>query len=67
MGPIGFLDSGVGGLTILDAVQHALPLYDTLYFGDSANTPYGNKDEETLYKFVEAGEAQWLKRYCRHK
>lgn len=59
MKPIGFLDSGVGGLTILDAVHKNMPEYDTLYFGDSLHAPYGNKDEKTLYELVSAG-TRWL-------
>lgn len=59
VGPIGFLDSGVGGLTILSEVQKSLPQYDMLYFGDSLHAPYGSKTEEELYKLVEQG-TRWL-------
>lgn len=59
MAPIGFLDSGVGGLTILEAAHKSMPEHDTLYFGDSLHAPYGNKDEETLYKLVSTG-TRWL-------
>lgn len=59
MHPIGFLDSGVGGLNILDEVQKIVPEYDSLYFGDSAHAPYGNKDQGTLYTLVETG-TRWL-------
>ena len=47
-GPIGVLDSGVGGLTIVRELQRILPGEDILYFGDSANCPYGNKTREEL-------------------
>jgi glutamate racemase len=46
---IGFFDSGVGGLTILHAVREILPQYDYVYFGDTANVPYGDKTEEEIY------------------
>lgn len=46
---IGFFDSGVGGLTILHAVRELLPQYDYIYFGDTANVPYGDKTEEEIY------------------
>jgi len=42
--PIGVFDSGVGGLSILRAVRHALPDEDLLYVADSANAPYGDRD-----------------------
>ncbi len=50
---IGFFDSGVGGFTILNAVRGALPEYDYLYYGDTANLPYGDKTEEEVYAFTE--------------
>jgi len=46
---IGFFDSGLGGLTILKAVRELLPEYDYLYFGDTANLPYGDKTEDEIY------------------
>lgn len=46
---IGFFDSGLGGLTILEAVRERLPAYDYLYYGDTANLPYGDKTEEEIY------------------
>lgn len=50
---IGFFDSGLGGLSILDAVIKELPQYDYFYFGDTFNLPYGDKTEEQIYSFVE--------------
>lgn len=51
---IGFLDSGVGGLTILDAIHKELPEYDTIYLGDSLHAPYGEKSADLLYDLVSA-------------
>ncbi len=45
---IGFFDSGIGGLTILNAVRGVLPEYDYLFFGDTKNVPYGDKTEEEI-------------------
>ena len=45
---IGVLDSGVGGLTVVRAMQQLLPGEDVIYFGDSANVPYGNKDRSEI-------------------
>ena len=47
-GPIGVIDSGVGGLTVAREIQKMLPGEDILYFGDSANCPYGNKTGEEI-------------------
>lgn len=46
--PIGFFDSGVGGLTVLRAVKELLPRENTVYLGDSENCPYGDKPVETV-------------------
>jgi glutamate racemase len=47
--PIGILDSGLGGLTILKAITKELPHESIVYAGDSANTPYGSKSESEMY------------------
>src|SRR4026208_498069 len=39
--PIGFFDSGVGGLTVLREVLRRLPNESTIYPGDHARAPYG--------------------------
>lgn len=46
--PIGIFDSGVGGLSILKAIQEHLPNENLLYFADSKFAPYGKLDEPTL-------------------
>lgn len=49
--PIGIFDSGIGGLTVLKAVQTELPQENIVYFGDTARVPYGTKSKETITKF----------------
>lgn len=55
--PIGFFDSGVGGLSVLREAIKIMPNEDYIYFGDSKNAPYGMKsvDEvrELTFKAVE--------------
>ncbi len=41
--PIGIFDSGVGGLTVLDALRRLLPHEHYVYLGDTAHLPYGTK------------------------
>ncbi|MCL2204582.1 MAG: glutamate racemase [Defluviitaleaceae bacterium] len=46
--PLGILDSGVGGLTVMRALRAILPHESLLYVGDTARAPYGNLSAETL-------------------
>ena len=50
--PIGVLDSGVGGLTVMQSLKTLLPGEDLLYFGDSANCPYGNRTKEDILRLM---------------
>lgn len=43
---IGVFDSGLGGLSVLAAIAHALPSADLTYLADSAHVPYGSKPDE---------------------
>jgi glutamate racemase len=52
---IGVLDSGLGGLTFLKEFSEALPNYSFVYLGDNARSPYGNKSQETIYKYTRQG------------
>jgi glutamate racemase len=51
--PLGFFDSGVGGLTVVRAVQELLPCESILYLGDTARLPYGSKSPETIRQFAD--------------
>lgn len=46
--PIGMFDSGLGGLTVLQAVADVLPGEDLIYVGDTARYPYGEREPEQL-------------------
>ena len=48
--PIGVMDSGIGGLTVVRELQRILPGEDIIYFGDSANCPYGNKTADQIFE-----------------
>ena len=47
-GSIGVFDSGVGGISILKGLERELPGERFVYFGDSANAPYGDKTKEEV-------------------
>ena len=50
--PVGFFDSGVGGLSVYARFRELLPYENTIYFGDLKNMPYGNKSKEQLIGFA---------------
>lgn len=43
--PIGVFDSGIGGLSVLRALQVELPHEDFVYVGDGGHSPYGERDD----------------------
>jgi len=51
--PIGILDSGIGGISILNKVGKLLPHENYVYYADSINNPYGNKTKEQLIKMID--------------
>ncbi len=46
--PIGFMDSGLGGLSVLREAVRIMPSEDFIYFGDSLNAPYGTKEQRVI-------------------
>ncbi|MCM3743535.1 glutamate racemase [Sporosarcina luteola] len=56
--PIGVIDSGVGGLTVVKEIHHYLPNETILYIGDDARCPYGPRSVEEVKEFtMEMAEA----------
>ncbi|MBI5620295.1 glutamate racemase [Candidatus Gottesmanbacteria bacterium] len=47
-GPIGIVDSGIGGLTVWQEIMRALPQESTVYIGDQAHLPYGRLGQEAI-------------------
>ncbi|MEI4470226.1 glutamate racemase [Frigidibacter sp. MR17.24] len=57
---VGVFDSGLGGLTVLAALQDRLPQVPFVYLGDNANTPYGVRTPDDIYTLTCAGvERLW--------
>lgn len=50
--PIGIFDSGVGGLTVMAAVRHALPQEAIVYLGDTARVPYGTRSADVVQRYA---------------
>lgn len=50
--PIGFIDSGVGGLTVVKEALKQLPNENIVYLGDTARCPYGPRPAEQVVQFT---------------
>jgi glutamate racemase len=59
MQPIGFFDSGIGGITVLREVRRQLPEENLLYLADQAHCPYGPRPPDEL-RAIAAACAGWL-------
>lgn len=63
--PIGIFDSGIGGLTVANAVSMALPNEEIIYFGDTAHLPYGDKSLEAVQGYSEKIADFLLEKNCK--
>ena len=46
--PVGFFDSGVGGVSVLKTAYMLMPDEHYIYYGDNLNAPYGERNEEEI-------------------
>jgi glutamate racemase len=57
---VGVFDSGLGGLTVLDALVRRLPDVPFVYYGDNAHAPYGVRDADEIFNLTCRGvERLW--------
>ncbi len=57
---VGVFDSGLGGLTVLGALQKRLPDVPFVYFGDNAHAPYGVRTADDIFTLTcAATERLW--------
>ncbi len=57
---VGIFDSGLGGLTVYEAVAKRLPDVPFVYYGDNAHAPYGVRDADDIFNLTCAGvERLW--------
>ena len=61
---VGVFDSGLGGLTVLNAVARRLPDVPFVYLGDSANAPYGVRDAQNVYDLTTAATQRLFDAGC---
>lgn len=62
---IGVFDSGLGGLTVLEALVRRFPDQSFFYLGDHANVPYGDRPSEEIVDLTRAGVERLFKAGCR--
>lgn len=61
---VGIFDSGLGGLTVLDAVQARLPDVPIIYYADSAHAPYGVRAPDDIHALTKAAVEDLWARGC---
>lgn len=63
--PIGLLDSGLGGIGVLGEALRQLPNEDYVYYGDTANAPYGDKAPEEVLELVHQAVERLIELRCK--
>jgi len=61
---VGVFDSGLGGLTVLDALQKRLPDVPFVYFGDNAHAPYGVRTADDIYNLTTSAVQRMFDEGC---
>ncbi len=62
---IGIFDSGIGGVTVLKEIIKLLPNEDCLFYSDSKNNPYGDKNENEIKKICDKIVEFLIKKDCK--
>ena len=63
--PVGLLDSGLGGISVLGEALRQLPNEDYVYYGDTANAPYGDKTPEEVLGLVHQAVERLMELRCK--
>jgi glutamate racemase len=61
---VGIFDSGIGGLTVLDAITRRLPDTAFVYLGDNAHAPYGTRTPDDIFNLTTAATARLWDEGC---
>lgn len=64
-GYVGVFDSGVGGISVLRELTALMPHENFVFFGDSANAPYGNKPYKTVFELSSRIAKAFIDRGCK--
>jgi len=62
---IGFFDSGLGGLTVLDKAMRLMPDEDYIYYADEGHVPYGEKTTEEIIQFASSAVSFLEEQGCK--
>jgi glutamate racemase len=63
--PIGVFDSGIGGLSVANAIYKLLPNEQLIYFADTAHVPYGPRSRAQIQTFSEEITTFLLSQSCK--
>lgn len=63
--PIAVFDSGLGGISVLRELRKHMPQENFLYFGDSANAPYGSRSTEEIRRLTLQCAQQLFAQGCK--
>ena len=63
--PIGIFDSGIGGLSVWQALYDALPYESLTYLGDGKRCPYGSRSREEVRQFTDEAVERLLVEGCK--
>ncbi|MFR9523138.1 MAG: glutamate racemase [Rikenellaceae bacterium] len=63
--PIGVYDSGMGGISLWQAIKKAMPNEAIIYLGDGQNCPYGDKTSAEITSYAFAAVEELLARGCK--
>ena len=63
--PIGVFDSGLGGISVLRELVRLLPRERFLYYGDTANAPYGSRPTREIQEMSLAAAEYLLGQGCK--
>lgn len=62
---VGVFDSGIGGLSIANAIERTVPEVEVVYVNDRTNVPYGNKTPDVLLGLVTPIFQKLVKNGCQ--
>ena len=62
---IGFFDSGLGGLTVLEKALRVMPDEDYIFYADEAHVPYGEKTSEQIAQYARDAVRYLMDRGCK--
>ncbi|TAD98336.1 MAG: glutamate racemase [Bacteroidetes bacterium] len=65
MSVIGIFDSGIGGLTVAAGLKNLVPNIKIVFFGDTINLPYGEKNNEQIIAYTKKAIDFFLEKQCK--